>query len=329
MSTATEFAGPAPARIGPPLRVTVAAEWMKLRAMRSTWVIATVGVVLGIGVSSLLALAVGATWDEWSPADRAEFDPIVSPLVGSIFSGVLIVVLGVKVGACEYSGGLARLTLVATPRRGRVLAAKAVVVVAITWTVSAASTIGMFVAAQLVFGAYDMTTAGLGDGDAVRAVASAVALTPIFPLIGLALAVLFRSAAGAISAVLAMMFAPAILGGLLPRGGRRTSSPTCPAWPATASRSPTSTPRRPMCRSASRRGCGGLAGRVPRRRLPGARRAATPNAAQRESTRRRRILRSATQPTDLESVPRTLSAFRQVLPWTASSRCADSRSRHS
>lgn len=202
---------------GPSLWATVAAEWMKLRAMRSAWVVGTVGILLGVAVSSVVAVAVGATWDDWSPADRADFDPIVSPLVGSIFSGVLIVVLGVKVGAAEYSGGLARLTFAATPRRGRVLAAKSVLVALVTWVASGLATVAMFVAAQLVYRGFGMTTASFGDGDAVQAVATTVGLSPLFPLLGLALAMVFRSAAGAIAAILALLFAPAIVGELLPR----------------------------------------------------------------------------------------------------------------
>ncbi|SNQ45770.1 ABC-2 family transporter protein [Frankia canadensis] len=200
----------------PPLTATLAAEWMRLRSIRSTWVLVAVGTVLGIAVAALLAVAVGATWDGWSAADRAEFDPVVAPLVGTVFTGVLVVVLGVKVGASEYHGGLARVTFAVTPRRGRVLAAKCLLVTLMSWAVMGVATVGIAVAARLVFGAYGVPMPGFGEAGALRAVATSVATSPLFPLLGLALAMMFRSAAGAISAVLGLLFAPAVLGGLLP-----------------------------------------------------------------------------------------------------------------
>jgi ABC-2 type transport system permease protein len=198
---------------------TVAGEWLKLRAMRGTLVIACLGPVLGTTLCVLLAVAVGLESDGWSQHDRAEFDPLLFPLVSGIVSGVLLVVFGVRAGACEYRAGLVRLTLTVTPRRGRVLLAKIVVTAVASWVGFTAVTVLAALAAQPAFHAYglpDVTNADLAAGSEARTLAAAIGLAPVFPLIGLALAVLTRSAAGALTSVLALLFAPAIAGGLLP-----------------------------------------------------------------------------------------------------------------
>jgi ABC-2 type transport system permease protein len=67
-----------------------------------------------------------------------------------------------------------------------------------------------------VFAAYDVPTASLSDSDTLRAIAGLTITTPVFPIIGVAVAFMLRSAAGAITAVLALLFLPSMFGGLLP-----------------------------------------------------------------------------------------------------------------
>lgn len=60
-------------------------------------------------------------------------------------------ILGVRAVTAEYSTGMIRLTLRATPRRERVLLAKVAVVAAFTLPVASIATAGMFLAAQMVW----------------------------------------------------------------------------------------------------------------------------------------------------------------------------------
>jgi ABC-2 type transport system permease protein len=113
-----------------------------------------------------------------------------------------------------------RLTLTATPRRGRVLLAKTAVVSALTLVAGTIATFAAFFLGQAILGSYGVPTASLGDGDVLRAVAGGSALTPVLPIIAIALAILLRSAAGAITAVLGVVLAPAIFGPLLPAWGQ-------------------------------------------------------------------------------------------------------------
>ena len=62
-------------------------------------------------------------YSEWEAADRADFQPVTVGLVGMIFAGILYTGIGVTSITREHSSGMIRLTLAATPRRGRVLAA--------------------------------------------------------------------------------------------------------------------------------------------------------------------------------------------------------------
>jgi ABC-2 type transport system permease protein len=195
---------------------TLASEWTKLTTLRSTHVTIAMAGVLAAGAAALAGLAVGVTWDDWSAADREDFSPVLFPLVGGIFAGILLPILGVKAVTSEYGSGMIRLTLTATPRRGRVLLAKAGAVAGITLVGGTIATFGMFFAGQAVFAAYGLDTASLAETDTLRAVVGVSVLWPVFPVIGVALAFLTRSAVGAITTVLGLIFAPGIFGTLLP-----------------------------------------------------------------------------------------------------------------
>jgi len=192
---------------------TLAAEWSKLASLRSTYLILGLGVVLSIGTSALVTLALGSTQESWA----ADFSPVTTSMVGNIWALIVSAVFGVLVMSREYSGGMIRLTLAATPRRGRVLAAKLLLVSGITLLFGLLTTVGMFLVGQVVLGAYGMPTTDLGDADARRMVLGLGAVMPFFPLVGLAFAVIFRSTAGAITAVLGFLWLPVIFGELLPR----------------------------------------------------------------------------------------------------------------
>jgi ABC-2 type transport system permease protein len=184
---------------------------------RSTYIMLGIAVVLAIGMTALVSLAVGSTYGDWTEADRASFEPISFSLVGLIFGGILLTILGVNLVASEYSSGMIRTTLTATPKRGRVLAAKVLLISAVTIVVSFFLTVTSMFISMLILDSYDMTTVSLTDGDALRTIAVATLTAPLFPLIGAAFAFLFRSTATPITLVLVLLFAPSMFGGLFPR----------------------------------------------------------------------------------------------------------------
>ena len=196
---------------------TLRSEWSKFTSARMTWISLALALVLSVGLTMLLSWAVGFSFDDWNEADRATFDPITLSMSGLLVSGIIFVVLGVNLVASEYSSGMIRQTIATTPKRGRVLMAKVIVVGAVALVAGLVVNTAVILAGNLVFGAYDMPTASLSDGDTLRAIFGLTITTPVFPILGVAVAFLLRSAAGAITAVLALLFLPSMFGPLLPR----------------------------------------------------------------------------------------------------------------
>jgi ABC-2 type transport system permease protein len=216
MTTQLQDSGPQDRRLQDPgFRAALASEWTKFSSQRSTRLTLLLGTVLGMGSTALVAWAVLATWDEWSPEDRAAFIPAETSLVGAILTGTLFAVLGVTAVSAEYSSRMATLTFTATPRRERVLLAKVVVVAAVTFLATLVAVTGMLLVGRLMFAGQDLPTADAGR--IVRVVLGVAANAPMFPVIGVALAFVLRSAAGSVAALLGLLFGPLVLSPFLPQ----------------------------------------------------------------------------------------------------------------
>ncbi|WP_131737477.1 ABC transporter permease subunit [Actinomadura roseirufa] len=182
------------------MRDAIAAEWWKLCSVRSTrWVLAIVAAFVVL----LLALAFqeAQIFDGLAPGRREKLAlrPLqeMSPWV----TGLCMAVTGVLTATSEYRSGTIRSSLVAVPRRSRLPAAKAVVVTAVSLAAGEAATLGTFLGSRLVIGDrpfVDQRAPLPHDlpGFGVEAVS-----VPVFALLGLALGLLLRSAAAAITAV--------------------------------------------------------------------------------------------------------------------------------
>jgi ABC-2 type transport system permease protein len=200
-----------------PFTAVLRSEWTKLISLRSTKVALALSVVLALALTALLAVVAGATYGDWTPADRQSWEPGEASLIGGILAAIVLAVLGVTAATGEYVSGTIRLTFTATPRRGRVLAAKTLVVAAISLAAALVSNVTMFLLGQALFGAYGLETASLLDGDSLRAVFLGGALGPVLPVVALLIGLAVRSAAAAITAVFAFVVGVPILGELLPR----------------------------------------------------------------------------------------------------------------
>jgi ABC-2 type transport system permease protein len=200
----------------PGLGATLASEFVKLRSVRATYVEILLAVGLALGMTALICLAIGSSFDGLSPQDQAEFDPVFTSFFGTAFGGIVLIVLGVTFVSSEYTSGMIRLTLTTTPRRGRVLLAKALLIGLVTLGVGALMNVGAVLVGQAVLGTYDIETASFNDGDVRQAVLAAVLTAPVWPLLGAAMGAIMRSTASAITTILATLFAPAIFGPLFP-----------------------------------------------------------------------------------------------------------------
>lgn len=192
-------------------------EWTKLRTVRSTWIIVGLALTLSIGLSAVVAFVTGATHDSWGENGEQLLDPVGGSLAGQLFRLVLLMVLGVTAVSSEYGSGTIRTSLIVTPRRTRVFAAKASVVAALGLAIGLLTVPGMFLISQPIYAAYDLETASLTDGDAVRLLATfAVVQALTYTMIPFAIAWLLRSAASAIAVSVGFLFLPWMLAPIVP-----------------------------------------------------------------------------------------------------------------
>jgi hypothetical protein len=196
---------------------TLAAEWTKLTSLRSTYITLALGIGLSLAATPLIGMAFGSRWGSMSASEQADFQPAAFAMFGYLFSQIIFAVLGVLVVASEYSSGQIRLSLAATPRRGRLLFAKLTILAVVTLVAGLVTAFGMFFVGQMVFSAYDAPVASLTDDGALRAVLGVGAMLMIVPVLGACVAALLRSTSGAITTVLAVTFGTQLLDELLPR----------------------------------------------------------------------------------------------------------------
>jgi ABC-2 type transport system permease protein len=205
------------AGVGRPLLLgrAVGAEWTKLRSVRSTYGSLLVAVVVTVGIAALAGWA-AATDDQPTQATATQLAGF-----GASVGQFGLVALAALAVTTEFATGGIRTTLAATPARWAVLTAKAAVVGAVTFPAG-------FVATALA------TLAGsaiLGTGtDAILAVSarSAAALT-LTSMLVVGLGAVLRSAAGAITTAVAVLFTPPILGVLVSNDVVRTVTDYLPA----------------------------------------------------------------------------------------------------
>lgn len=225
---ATVITTPTPPRAGRrrgDLTDVLRAELSKLRTVRSTYWIMLVAVAGNIGfavfAAAVLAPRLGA-------ADLAHVDVVQLALAGLHVSQVAFGVLGTLFITGEYGTGMIRTTLAAVPRRGSVLAAKALVFTGVALVTSTASTFAAYLAFQAALPAHTLTGTSLGDPGVARAVLGGGLYLTVFGLLGLGLGALLRSSAGAIATLLGVLFVPPLLLNLLPGTWKTTAGPYIP-----------------------------------------------------------------------------------------------------
>jgi ABC-2 type transport system permease protein len=190
------------------------AEWIKLRSLRSTWWTLGAMIVTTIGIGSLGCAVTAAHWSTATIADRATWDPTNQSLAGTIFGQLAIAVFGVLAITGEFSSGTIRSSVAAAPRRTPLLLAKAVVYGgAALVTGEIISLASFFIGQQILSGR--TPTASLGQPGVLRAVLLAGVYLLVVAVIALAIGMVVRHTAGAITAIVALLLVvPGILAAL-------------------------------------------------------------------------------------------------------------------
>ncbi|MEJ5946596.1 ABC transporter permease subunit [Pseudokineococcus basanitobsidens] len=224
-------------RVG--LARVVRAEWTKLASLRSTWFLLLLVVVLGVGLATIAgwgsSQAIDATEAGTPPpggppgglgADALGASVLASTTLGTLLLGVL----GALVMSGEYSTGTATATLTAVPRRWPVLLAKAVLLVLVTAPVGFVVSVAGFLLGESFLPA--SASLALGDPGTWPAVLATTASMVATALLGLGLATLLRSTAGAITALVALTFIGPPLLGLVPWDWVQTATEHIPSTAA-------------------------------------------------------------------------------------------------
>jgi ABC-2 type transport system permease protein len=205
MTTATLDRAATPGRIQGRygFRTVAQMEWLKLRSVRSTWWTLLVFAAGMIGLAVLVMIH--QRWATMSAADRASFDPTNDSYAGLAIGQLALGVLGVLAVTSEFSSGMIRATFAAAPRRPLVLAAKAAIVAAVALVAGEILAFVAFGVGEAVLKS-PAPHAALGQPGVLRAVLMAGAYPALIALIGLGLGALIRHTAGAISAVVGVLF---------------------------------------------------------------------------------------------------------------------------
>jgi ABC-2 type transport system permease protein len=195
-------------------RDLLASEWIKLRSVRSTYLILLVAAAAAVGVGYLVAHSDATHWATMTAQARAAFDPVGDSFAGLGVAQLAFGALGVLAISSEYTTGLIRTTFAAAPRRRAVLAAKAAVAGAISLLAGELIAFATFFTSQQALSAQHLNVALTHPG-ALRGVLAAGFYLAVMAWVGMGLGVVIRHTAGAITAMTGVVFLlPTIIGAL-------------------------------------------------------------------------------------------------------------------
>lgn len=190
------------------MKALLRAELIKLRTTR-TFVVLTAAT---LAISLLVVVLTTTIQDEWTEDDARD-------LFTSDFTGLFILLLGVMGMAGEWRHRTITSTVLAAPRRLRLLSAKTISYAVAGIAISLIVTVTIMAIGTLILSARDLPTAGLGDlADVLWRNLVVAAYLGAF---GVCIGGLIRNQIVAIVGLLLLMFAiePAVLG-LAPEVGK-------------------------------------------------------------------------------------------------------------
>ncbi|MEV4049919.1 ABC transporter permease [Amycolatopsis sp. NPDC049688] len=201
---------------------SVRSEWIKFRSLRSTWYTLACLFAVGLGIT---ALAINAAAKDY-PGD-GPWDPANRSLTSYIVAQLIIGVLGILVVTAEHATGLMQTSLIATPRRHRLLAAKLVVAVAVAVVAGQVLMFAAFFVGQAVLAGHGVPHARLGDPGVLPAVLGGGLYLAAIALLAAGLGTIMRATAGALATLVGIVFLVPAMAGLFPAGLRQLFS----YWP--------------------------------------------------------------------------------------------------
>ena len=198
-----------------PMIRSLHAEWTKLRT------VAGPGALLLAAAALTAAVGVVAANAASCPGQACQVDPAKVSLTGLYLGQAVVAIIAVNAVSGEYSTGMMRLTLAATPRRWRVLAAKAAVVGAATLATGAVAVLASVLAGSVLLARHGIDAAhgyealSLGHGAVLRASAGSVLYLGLVALLGLGVAAMIRDSAVATGTALGLLYLFPIVAGFI------------------------------------------------------------------------------------------------------------------
>lgn len=193
------------------LRDTVGSEWVKVSTLRAMLPLLGLAAVLAVGVGALLSAAAGGDYSALAPSARHVFDPVATALSAMPYANVIVAAMAVTGVASEYANGMMRVTLTATPKRSRALAAK-LFVAAPAGLVAGVVFAAVAVAIGLrMMSSRGVPTPGFFDGDVLGAILGAGVGTALIAVLGTCMAFLVRRTSVGVTLTNVVAFLPGIL----------------------------------------------------------------------------------------------------------------------
>ncbi|WP_433790734.1 ABC transporter permease [Actinoplanes sp. CA-252034] len=197
-------------------RDAVAAEWMKVRSLRSTWMFLAGGIAATALGALILFMLVGS-YDAATPAERANYETADPTVVTMPFVMFFVGAIGAMLVTSEYATRSIGPALLAVPQRRLLMAAKATV----------AGLIGLGSGALFALLAFADARMLLGDRpkpinpwpqwtDAVPTVLCAALIVTVTCLVALGLGAVLRSTAGALTVIGSLVLVAPIFAHFLP-----------------------------------------------------------------------------------------------------------------
>ncbi|MGC1215438.1 MAG: ABC transporter permease subunit [Micromonospora sp.] len=148
-------------------------------------------------------------------------DPVEASLLGIIAGVMALIAVGVLYATSEYRRGMIRTTFAAVPRRGQVLAAKALVLGGVSFVLGIIGVVAAYLVARPMvrergFAPPAFPDESISDPAVVRALLLSAAFMALLAMFAMAVGVLLRHSAAAITLTIVLVVLPVIVGSILP-----------------------------------------------------------------------------------------------------------------
>ena len=175
---------------------SVRAEWIKLWTLRSTWITSFIAIALTVLFGAGIAIASG----QQQEGQEAAKNMITA---GLNFGQIVVAVLGALIITGEYSSGQIRSSLAASPRRGRLLVSKAVVLTIVAFILGSVSVFLSWAISKPFLGEH---AGSLTDSHYAGHIWGSGLVFVGIALMALGIGFLLRSTAGTITVIVSILF---------------------------------------------------------------------------------------------------------------------------